>query len=628
MWCACAGTCFVVVQVMMFGLHFDFFRAAFFTSPAWITCIVGPFQKERDMLKLSMFMVFMFLGFWSVVHCFPCQCRHAWGTMMVADQSYWTNDTAIEEAVLQEIDSYYLMKDLDHASWSVPPTSNHRPALQGLSRTHPRSVSTLLQMLGDDPTQFASASSHDRVKKWIAPLTGGLSLDNLKLRAYCHIHRYDKRMPHVYPLKVVGIAAQQLNITLPCPHWTCLLTEARPGGKLVYFEILALVALLTYVHYRCDCLAVSVWLFGTGQCRIWWLWFWATLLPLWSVMLLKTTYDQELSETLSGSLTWTFTGARDWFEEDLGHQVTFFIGLIGAAALYVYRERVRKELGLDEHSLVYLFPRRQVTTESHFQVCVWRVDVNAETAIRKFDDFQGLSSEASSSTQRTHYGQFHESLEERSPHPGFDAGNCYVCKQDPMSIFQRVARSYFPLTPRSADGNFLRTRDDKLPALCVRFYYGNDEVQSTRTVRPSTTEWSSEEGSIFFQENFKISVERRPDSKFRVEIRDTGASLGHVTLGHITFTEHRLRRQFERSRRAEEDRLGEREPIALQQVILSMRSGASPVEEEALLRRMVDVGFAPHRLSEGGAVWLAFSEASDEQYGPCMCRAVPGCGGL
>eukprot|EP00404_Azadinium_spinosum_P046257 CAMPEP_0180800686 /NCGR_PEP_ID=MMETSP1038_2-20121128/59224_1 /TAXON_ID=632150 /ORGANISM="Azadinium spinosum, Strain 3D9" /LENGTH=338 /DNA_ID=CAMNT_0022840407 /DNA_START=72 /DNA_END=1084 /DNA_ORIENTATION=+ len=338
--------------------------------------------------------------------------------MMVADLSYWPNNTAIQEAVLQELNSYYLMKDLDHASWSVPPSSKQHGALQGVSAKDPSSVSTLLEMLKqEEQARQSMEAPHAMVKKWIAPLTGGLSLDNLKLRAYCNIHRNDKkmphvyplkvvgiaaaadefhaplpsldvsvdrgpsrkRMPHVYPLKVVGIAAQQLNITLPCPHWTCLLTEARPGGKLVYFvEILALVALLTYVHYRCDCLAVSVWLFGTGQCRIWWLWFWATLLPLWSVMLLKTTYDQELSETLSGSLTWTFTGARDWFEEDLGHQVTFFIGLIGAAALYVYRERVRKELGLDEHSLVYLFPRRQVTTESHFQVCVWRVDVNAE----------------------------------------------------------------------------------------------------------------------------------------------------------------------------------------------------------------------------------------------------------
>jgi len=621
MWFACVGIVLVVNMVMLFTLHLDLFRSIFFLSPAWITCIVGPFQKDRNAYKLGMFMVFMFLGYWSTVHCFPCQCRHAWGTMMVADLSYWPNNTAIQEAVLQELNSYYLMKDLDHASWSVPPSSKQHGALQGVSAKDPSSVSTLLEMLKqEEQARQSMEAPHAMVKKWIAPLTGGLSLDNLKLRAYCNIHRNDKKMPHVYPLKVVGIAAQQMNFTLPCPHWTCLLTEARPGGKLIYFEILALTGLLTYTHYRFDCLGLCVWVFGTGQPRIWWLWFWASLLPLWLVMLLKTTHDQELGETLSGSIMWSLTGARDWFEADTAHQVEFFIALIGGAALYVYRDKVRKELGLDEHSVVYLFPRAQVSAESTFQVCVWRVDVNADATFAKFQNLEGTISEGGSSTQRTNYGHFHESFEEREA-PGFDAGNCWIGNRDPVSMVQRAVRSYLPLVQRAADGNFLRTRDGQLPALCVRMYHGIDEVQSTRTVRPSTVEWA-EEGSVLFQENFKLSVQRRPNTQFRVEIRDTSASLGHVSLGHATFSEERLRRQFERSRRAQEE-LGfgiGMEPVAIQQVILMMRRCSSPLEEEALLRRMVEVGFAPHRLSEGGAVWLAFCDSmEDGDQWPCVC---------
>ena len=43
---------------LIVGLHLDRFRAFFFTSPAWVTIIIGPFQRDRNMYKIAAFMVF------------------------------------------------------------------------------------------------------------------------------------------------------------------------------------------------------------------------------------------------------------------------------------------------------------------------------------------------------------------------------------------------------------------------------------------------------------------------------------------------------------------------------------------------------------------------------------------
>jgi len=618
MWLSCAGILFVVTAFLMYCGHLDLFRAVFFTSPAWVTLAVGPWQKDRSPYKLIGFMIVTFLFYWSTVHCYPSQCRHAWGTMMVADLTYWDNQTAFKAALVKELDTYYLLKHVDPTSWSVPNKADGlgSAALPPAQRKANKDVSKLLAMLEAQDQTSHNGLKH--VNQWIEPLTGGTSLDNLKLRAYCNIHRNDHKMPHVYPLKVLGVAPEQFNLTAPCPHWTCVLTESRQGGKLVFFEVVALAAILSYAHYRCDCWYCCVWLLGTGQCRIWWMWFWATLLPFLTVMLIKTTHDKELSVTLMMFFSGISNGVESWIVDNTTHQVMLLGGVIGAVVCYVYRDRVRKELGLDEATVLALFPRNTMKTEDSFQVCLWRVDISADRCFSMFHLIDGNTEDGQSSTADSVSARETNREETQSQRALMICG----LNNEPSGMWGKALRAYLPLVNRRGDGDQLHTPSGSIPSLSTRLYHGSEEIQRSRTVRVSPTDWS-DEGTVYFQEMFKLSVERRPSSNFRVEIRDSAAALGHVAIGHCTFSDDRLERQFERSRKAQR-RIGVR-TVAVEQVMQMMLEEpcVSIADEERQMRRMWEVGFAPHRLSEGGAVWLAFCDTDTHGNATCgMCSCV------
>lgn len=500
---------------------------------------------------------------------------------MVADSAYWGNKTAIAFALMREKDEFFPMKNVDH-DWLTMMKERRIPVSGMGSVNNAREVLQILE------------EGSNRDKKWITSWTSGLSLANFKLRAYCNMHQDDPVLPHVYPLRVLGITPRESNFTVPCPYWSCVLTEARPGGKLSFYAILAFAAFLHGVHFRLDCY-VFVHFLGSGQRRAWWMWFWACLLPLWLVLLIKTTHEAELSEEVVG----IFSGFELLLKDSPQH-VFLLSGMMGGCVLcYIFRDRVRKELGLDDNVMPLFFPKSEKLTEHTFQVCVWRIDVNSQSCIAKFHQMDsGLDDSFASSS--------------RGDDSDSSARMLAIPAKSPS--FLRHFAAYLPLSANVRDGESLHTADGHPPALCVRFFYGGEEVQSTRIRHVSYAQWSFD-GVVDFCENFTISVNPKPRTMFRVDVRDhTAAS---ISLGSVSFDENRLKKQFERSEKMEEQgRMHLTDgSMATEQVAQMMEQRTSNVHDDVKMARMCEVGFVPHRLSEGGAIWLAIADVEEKSDG-------------
>mmetsp|Transcript_92568 Transcript_92568/g.299292 ORF Transcript_92568/g.299292 Transcript_92568/m.299292 type:complete len:502 (+) Transcript_92568:68-1573(+) len=313
MWLCCGGSwIFGMILVRLF-IHLDFFRLLLFFSPGFVTLAWAPLQQDRSGWRLVTFMAIMLVFYWTLIQAFPVQCRHAWGTRMVIDHDFYTNETAIEEALVLERNNFYYTAGVKHLQKQMffPPSSKFHEPCVGDNRTKclfERHSQGSTGTSTDDGTEFKDLITHTdwvnrthdyaRVRNWIRPLTGGLSEDFLLLRAYCNMHRQSPRTVKIYPLKVLGLSPQMINVTVPCPYWSCIMTEAHPGGKLPFGMVLAFFASLNYFHYRCDCLpgrTIQMW-FGAGAFRVWWAWFWASLLPLWLAMLIKPSPGPAASE--------------------------------------------------------------------------------------------------------------------------------------------------------------------------------------------------------------------------------------------------------------------------------------------------------------------------------------------
>jgi len=598
MWFSCT---LVVLLVMAFGrfkMHLDYFRLLYFTSPGWFTLLWAPFQKERNTYRLVAFMLIAFLVDWSLLQSFPVQCRAAWGTRMVTDTSYWSADSdgrgsaAQMEAVNWEKDNFYRL--LNVTTWGkkifyptadtldvLSPAENSSAGMDVLSKYGP-------EIDPDNDVALENEFDKSRVAGWIAPLTGGESQEFLLLRAYCNLHRKDEVMPHIYPFKTLGLGPDQASLMVPCPYWSCMLTEARPNGKLPFLVVLGVFVVLNYFHYRCDCLpnhGCQSW-FGSGRCRGWWSWFWATLLPLWAVMFIKTTYDKELLVFIMDEIT----GIQATFLKLIGHWQGQVVAALGGASLvyiiYTYREYIKEELGWNRGGwfLPVLFaPNVHPEDSNTFQVCIWRLDVQSDPVPSSpRGDGEG--------SPRTGGGWFGQPLTWAN------------------------LRRYLPLTSRSRDT--MQTYDGSVPALCVRFYYGTEEVQSTRIVKPTNSEWSRAV-PVFFQETFRLNIDWRPRTQLRVEVRDAQSPVGHTILGSISFDEGAILREFDNSSAAQDHM--EWHSVATTQVVRMLEPPAFEIEDDLDQQKQLrSLGFTPHLLSGGGSIWLAFAEVESAGFGAAM----------
>lgn len=393
------------------------------------------------------------------------------------------------------------------------------------------------------------------------------------------------------------------------------MTEAKESGKLPFWGVLGLAILMTASHFRMDCTFCVSW-FGTGQFRKWWLTFWASMLPLWTVMLIKTTHDQELSQYVGDQIG----GMRTWLlgANSAAHLPTAVVIVAGGILIYVFRDRIRKEMGVEEAQiLAAMFPRSTPLMEDTFQVCIWRVDVSGSSVLKRFEELDGQSTSGSSDASLSSEGKL-SARNLRCSHD-LETNSC-APKQcgTAASIFQ-----YIPLGMRPVDGHgdMIQTRDGQPPSLCVRFYYGMDEIQSTRVKRLTYADWGADK-AVYFLEVFTLSVEPRPRTLFRVEVRDQ--SFVGAALGHVNFDERHLRKQFERSTTMIanlRDRSADG-PMAVEQVMQMMTHRCEIPNDDEQIRKLRDAGFAPHRLSDGGAVWLAFCDTEDRDGSGYAC--VPG----
>jgi len=579
----------------------DLFRPILFSSPAWVTLAAGPNMRPPTPRRVAAYTLVLFLTYWSVIQSYPVQCRNAWGAAMVGDSTYWKNNTAISQALMAEKNHYFPMLPVDAKRWRDRLTTPRRPLFishrqhgsqRGVSSKSAENILYMVQKQNPDSNIG---------EKWVMPWTRGDTLENFELRAYCDLHKNDSRLPHVYPLRTFGINSHEVSMSASCPFWTCVLTEARPGGKLGFLWLLAVPALLHAAHYRLTC-RICVYTLGTGQCRLWWVWFWASLLPFWLVMLIKSTRDQELIPFFVEELTVLFE-IRKWFigqdtQRDNEHLAVFVV-ILGLGVLsYIFRERIRQELGLDE-LVPLLFSAGRTGGRHTFQLCIWRVDVHAQAGPMTFADEATVIDQGAAPIAADDAGE-----QSVLPSIGLFGGSPF-----------KGLWSYLPMVSRSrrVDGFTLHGRDGQPPrAISVRFCYGQEEVQRTRSEHIS----HGYDGAFYdFCENFTVSVEPRPNVEFRVEVRDE--STGGDALGSINFSESRLKRQFMRSKTL----VKQMDMSVADEQVLQMRQVKSMARasEELRMRRMGEAGFIVHRLPDGGAVWLAFSELSDEGPGLLSC---------
>jgi len=596
MWTTYAVLWVVGTLAVIIFWQLDFFRPILFSSPVWITLLVSLSCGVPSLRKTSLHMAIMFLTYWSVIQSYPVQCRNAWGAAMVQDNTYWKNDEAIAKALIRQEHEFFPKLPVNTSMWSRLTTPKKPPFLKQHFNESDVNLDSAEKVLAMFKAQHPESNDGE---KWVMPWTRGDTLENFELRAYCDLHQHDHRLPHVYPLRVFGINTHEVSISAPCPFWTCVLTEARPGGKLGFLWILAVPMALHALHHRCPCQwRPLIYTLGTGRCRLWWIWFWATLLPFWAVMLIKSWRDTELIPFFVEEITVLFE-LRKWFlgrdtEQDNEHLAVFVLIIVGGVLLYVFRDRVRKELGLEE--LVPLLFNWGSDADRHtFQLCIWRVEVHAEG---------GPVMESGMSSQTDANPQEDVRTVMRLPRPQLPSsswGAAYACL--PSLSLSRSAE---------ADGFTLHGRDGQPPrSISVHFCYGAEEVQRTRTQRMS---YSNDVAVYDFYENFTVSVEPRPNVEFRVDVREESGS--GDTLGSLSFPEGRLNRQFLRSKGIPRERMMS---LADEQLI-QMRQAKAPAQwanNDELFKKMGKAGFAFHKLPNGGAVWLAFCELNEDSPGFC-----------
>merc|ERR1740120_363610 len=106
-------------------------------------------------------------------------------------------------------------------------------------------MTTAMDILKDQFDKQDDENQH--IKNWLSSWSMGSSMNVLLLRSYCTIHQADDQVPYVAPLHTLGILPNQVDWRVPCPFWSCLLTEARPNGKLLYLSIIGAAALVNYI---------------------------------------------------------------------------------------------------------------------------------------------------------------------------------------------------------------------------------------------------------------------------------------------------------------------------------------------------------------------------------------------
>lgn len=412
---------------------------------------------------------------------------------------------------------------------------------------------------GDTAGALKSAQS-----EWLTPWTSGDTFENFLLRAYCDMHRNDHKLPHVYPLLKLGISPMEFPWKVPCPYGACILTEPRSlsAGKPVFLWMLVVPAAVHLLHARL-----------TGQCYSWWQWLWASLLPLWLVAFIESIHDVELSELIAGFIR-TIVELPSLFKGDMGETDYERVGylvlfVVAAVVAYYFRDRIRAELGLHDW-LPFFFSGRRSAGHHTFQVCVWKVDSRTYAELDEEEDDPPGGGVVARGMQALGI-------------PTFGGGGALRMK----GYTALFGRGGTPL-PES---------------ITVRLCYGGEELQRTRVQQAGSGGMFSD--VYVFQENFTLSLERRPGTVFTVEIQGK-TSQGIDFSSAVNFAADRLDRAFQRSSEAAcKPGYVMDQRIADTQVV---RMRSSRADE----RVMLNLGFHHYPGSSGGEIWLAFCDMEDE----------------
>eukprot|EP00746_Dinoflagellata_sp_MGD_P137677 gnl/MRDRNA2_/MRDRNA2_71434_c0_seq1.p1 gnl/MRDRNA2_/MRDRNA2_71434_c0~~gnl/MRDRNA2_/MRDRNA2_71434_c0_seq1.p1 ORF type:complete len:510 (-),score=66.90 gnl/MRDRNA2_/MRDRNA2_71434_c0_seq1:430-1959(-) len=382
---------------------------------------------------------------------------------------------------------------------------------------------------------------------------------NVELRDYC-------AMPHPYPQYMVMGSAEKVDTSekfvltrAHCYNWTCTFTEQHEGlgTKLLFVIIMAAFLNMVYVNPKIlcgDCCNLLIQCTGAGKCRSWLIWFWVLVTPFFIILYVTWEPNFNYSNLLALGIH-----LGSVLIKNLERCVVIFTSMLVLFIGYHERRRIARLLDIDDRNFFRFDfrdiydPQWRTRDLKMFQVCLWKVTAWPPDDVK--DIAEGRSRKPSHTT----------------------------------SFFSKLTSSIIPA--QSTEVQHLLNKDEQyLPGvggsmkdLFVRISLGDEEPFATRILYAQQL---NPDTAIIFQETFRVNYSDKYN--LNVSLRDQDV-VGSKEIARKSFDPEDLLQKIT----GNENRIKH---------VTKMLDAPDDDDKE-----MFEAGFVPYKLSEGGAVWLAFS---------------------
>jgi len=620
-------------------------------------------------LRLLFFSLFVYALFTTFVKMWPAECRRMWRQHLSYDNG-WNVSTALQALEKEEsqfapgaskgefdtwVHNVEVAQGVNRTASARPMTGEFLRLNRRLDEVDPafalpaaRSLDGIAIAPAVDPAAVttippATAAAANPAQGQVpvileGAVTTATPVDDIlprpalvkdrELVLYCDFHNKDPRetWPKFHIWKFEGECD---------PTWTCTFTQQRDSGTWQFWLALLGGVLLNSLYTCLDQDFLEYWC-GAGQCRLWWCWFWAGLIPLWGV-----SFVTKIKGVNNGTfMEWLWKTATVIIDDA---QAMIIIGSVSFVALLliVNREVIYRTLGIDDRKLLHWINADRVTSSKKrriFQVCVWRVDLDSQESDHDYTDFRAGAEGGQVKADEGGYGgpsaraavlpQGVDGPETQGLLGGLLGAGIRAPQPQPqqggttLNALRNAAGNGFfgSSSPMKGSENRLQVNDDGNVNLFIRLAYGDNEPQTTCVQRITSS--LDHQGVIYFQETFRLNFDGS-SLPLNVQVCDQQL-VGYKRLGACHFTTDMLEENFRWSRKRErvlQNRVqdsGFSDPIAGEQVVVMMqaanhgsqRKGTWQKSEEGreTRYRMMNVGFRPYVLNEGGSVWLSFAE--------------------
>lgn len=383
---------------------------------------------------------------------------------------------------------------------------------------------------------------------------------------------------------LVGVTEDQEDLNeegfqwgrINCWDWTCSFTEQRDGlgTKMLWFTLIAVVLNVIYVSpgkFGCPgvCVQLSQKWFGAGTCAPVALWFWILYIPSFLVCYVTWVPHFNYSNLIEESLH-----VFNIVVKDAQRILVIASCLALFFIIYWQRKKLYQLLDMDERNAIrfdfrdWYNPDWRAHRAEMYQICIWKV-TSGPTEISADGTIEGTSGDHKEDSWVQTMGSF-------------VTGNFG---------YQRLEREQGHLPGQNTK-----------KSLFVRVCVGDEEPLATRVIYSKTITMNS---VFIFKETFRMN--RSNEYELYVDLRDQDVVGSHL-ISQKVFTIKDLERRLDHPESCQPY-----PPIASdeQQQVTAMHAQKPDADDQ----KMVEAGFRPYKMSEGGTIWVAFAKLQDENWG-------------